>query len=65
LVFTNIKNKDNIYSNKLKLNNTTMGCGCKGNQPAQPPVQQPQTTNEAVANVVKKTVEKYYQQVKK
>ena len=41
------------------------GCGCKGKQQTQPPVQQPQTTNEAVANVVKKTVEKYYQQVKK
>ena len=41
------------------------GCGCKGNQPSPPPVQQPQNTNEAVANVVKKTVEKYYQQTKK
>lgn len=45
-----------------------MGCGCKNNQPQQPPTQtqQAQTTNtakiteESVQDVIKKTIEKYY-----
>ena len=42
-----------------------MGCGCKKPQQPQPPVQTSQTTNEAVVNSVKKTVEKYYQKTVK
>jgi hypothetical protein len=51
--------------NKLNLINKTMGgCGCKGSKPQQPTTQTT-TTNESVTNTVKKTVEKYYQKVKK
>jgi hypothetical protein len=41
------------------------GCGCKGTKPTQPTQPTTQTTNEADSKAVKKTVEKYYQNVKK